>query len=118
NGTILLKFFLHVSKKEQKRQFLDRLDRPDKHWKFSAADLTERAFWDQYIGAYEDALSATSTEWAPWYVVPADQKWATHAVVAGVLTATIEGLDLRYPEVSEDQKKKFSEIAKNLREEQ
>jgi polyphosphate kinase 2 (PPK2 family) len=73
NGTIILKFFLHVSKQEQKRRFLERLENPEKHWKFSASDLAERGFWDQYTQAYEDALSATSTKWAPWYVVPADE---------------------------------------------
>jgi PPK2 family polyphosphate:nucleotide phosphotransferase len=117
NGVLVLKFFLHVSKDKQRERFLERLERPEKHWKFSAADMAEREYWDQYMEAFEDALSATSTEWAPWYVVPADQKWATHAVVSGILTTTIEGLDLRYPEVSEEQKKKFGEIAKNLRDE-
>ena len=82
NGTVVLKFFLHVSKDEQKQRFLERLDRPEKNWKFSEADLAERAFWDDYVVAYEDALTATSTSWAPWYVIPADQKWATRALVA------------------------------------
>jgi PPK2 family polyphosphate:nucleotide phosphotransferase len=114
NGTILLKFFLHVSKEEQKRRFLDRLDRPDKHWKFSAADIAERAFWDQYIGAYEDAISATSTEWAPWYVVPADKKWATHAVVADILGTTIQSLDLKFPEVTKEQREALAEARRRL----
>src|SRR4051794_14355295 len=77
NGTVILKFFLHVSKKEQKRRFLERLERPEKQWKFTAADLAERGYWSKYMEAYEDALSATSTRWAPWYIIPADHKWAT-----------------------------------------
>ena len=85
NGTVVLKFFLHLSKGEQKKRFLDRLDRPEKNWKFSPADLSERAFWDDYMGAYESALEATSTKSAPWYVVPADDKWVTHSAVASIL---------------------------------
>jgi PPK2 family polyphosphate:nucleotide phosphotransferase len=104
NGTIVLKFFLHISKEEQRQRFLERLERPEKHWKFSPADLAERGHWDDYVEAYEDALSATSTEWAPWYVVPADYKWATRAVVADVLTSAIVGLDLHYPQVTEEQR--------------
>ena len=100
NGTVILKFFLNVSKDEQKRRFLERLDRPDKHWKFSAADLAERAHWDQYMKAYSDCLSATSTKWAPWYVIPADHKWVARAVVADVITTTLRSLDLKYPEVT------------------
>jgi polyphosphate kinase 2 (PPK2 family) len=103
NGTVVLKFFLNVSKKEQKRRFLERLETPEKHWKFSASDLEERGFWGQYTVAYEDALSATSTEWAPWYIVPADHKWATRAIIADNLTTAILGLDLHYPEVTEVQ---------------
>jgi PPK2 family polyphosphate:nucleotide phosphotransferase len=103
NGTIILKFFLNISKQEQKRRFLERLENPEKHWKFSASDLAERGFWDQYMEAYEDAFSATSTEWAPWYVVPADHKWGTRAVVANLLTTTMRRLDLRYPKVTEVQ---------------
>jgi PPK2 family polyphosphate:nucleotide phosphotransferase len=114
NGTVVLKFFLHVSREEQKKRFLERLDRPEKHWKFSAADLAERAFWDDYQEAYEDALSATSTKWAPWYVVPADNKWVTRAVVADILTAAIRALDLRYPEVTNEQRKALAEARKQL----
>ena len=105
NGTVVLKFFLNVSKDEQKRRFLERLNRPEKNWKFSPADLAERGHWDDYMDAYEDALSATSTEWAPWYVVPADHKWVTRAVVADVVTTAIRGLDLKYPEVTAEQRK-------------
>jgi PPK2 family polyphosphate:nucleotide phosphotransferase len=104
NGTVILKFFLNVSKGEQKRRFLERLQRPDKHWKFSSADLAERAHWGQYMKAYSDCLSATSTRWAPWYVIPADHKWVARAVVADVITTTLRSLDLRYPEVTDAQR--------------
>jgi PPK2 family polyphosphate:nucleotide phosphotransferase len=114
NGTVILKFFLNVSRKEQKRRFLDRLERPDKHWKFSAADVAERAFWDQYMEAYEDALGATSTKHAPWYVVPADDKWFTRAVVADILTTTIRSLDLKYPEVTDAKRAALAEARKQL----
>jgi PPK2 family polyphosphate:nucleotide phosphotransferase len=114
NGTRIVKFFLHISKDEQKKRFLERLDRPEKHWKFSAADLAERARWDDYMDAYADALSATSTKRAPWYIVPADDKWATRAIVAGILTTTIRGLDLHYPEVTEAQEAALAESRKRL----
>ncbi|MGH8072394.1 MAG: polyphosphate kinase 2 family protein [Candidatus Entotheonellia bacterium] len=114
NGTLILKFFLHVSKQEQKRRFLERLENPEKHWKFSASDLAERGFWEQYTAAYEDALSATCTKWAPWYVVPADDKWATRAVVADILTTTIGGLDLQYPEVTEAQRQALDQARQQL----
>jgi PPK2 family polyphosphate:nucleotide phosphotransferase len=108
NGTVILKFFLNVSKGEQKARFLERLGRPEKNWKFSSADLAEREYWDAYMDAYEDALAATSTKWAPWYVIPADHKWVARAVVADIITTAIRGLDLRYPEVTEEQKKLLS----------
>jgi len=114
NGTVILKFFLNVSKHEQKRRFLERLERADKHWKFSTADIAERAFWDEYVEAYEEALSATSTAWAPWYVVPADHKWVTRAVVADILTTTICSLDLHYPEVSKEQRKALKKAREEL----
>jgi PPK2 family polyphosphate:nucleotide phosphotransferase len=101
NGTRVMKFFLHVSKEEQKRRFLERLDDPAKHWKVSTSDLAERAHFETYQRAYEEALSATSTPWAPWHVVPADHKYAMRALVGGVLTHAIEQLDLRMPEPSE-----------------
>jgi PPK2 family polyphosphate:nucleotide phosphotransferase len=104
SGTIVLKFFLHVSKAEQKRRFLERLEQPDKHWKFSAADVAERAHWDEYMDAYEAALGATSTKWAPWYVIPADRKWITRAVVADVIATALRDLDLRYPETDDDRR--------------
>jgi PPK2 family polyphosphate:nucleotide phosphotransferase len=109
NGTVILKFFLNVSKAEQKRRFLDRLDRPEKNWKFSAADLAERGYWEDYMAAYEDAIQATSTEWAPWYVIPADHKWVTRAVVADIVTTTLRGLDLAYPEVTDEQRKRLQD---------
>src|SRR5262249_15976840 len=109
NGIVVLKFFLNVSKGEQKRRFLERLDRPEKNWKFSSADLAEREFWKDYMDAYEDALSATTTDEAPWYVVPADNKWITRAVVADVITTAIRSLDLRFPEVTPQQHKLLAE---------
>jgi PPK2 family polyphosphate:nucleotide phosphotransferase len=114
NGTVILKFFLNVSKAEQKKRFLERLDRPEKHWKFSSADLAERAHWKDYMRAYSDCLSATSTEWAPWYVVPADRKWATRAIVADIITTTIQSLDLRYPEVTKEMEEKLVEARQTL----
>ena len=117
NGIVVLKFFLHVSKEEQKRRFLERLERPEKNWKFSTSDLPERAFWADYMDAYEDALAATTTEEAPWYVVPADNKWVTRAVVADVITTAIRSLDLRVPEVTEEQRKKLAEARARLLEE-
>jgi PPK2 family polyphosphate:nucleotide phosphotransferase len=102
NGTIILKFFLHVSKDEQKKRFLDRLDDPKKYWKFSAADLTERQYWKQYMAAYSDAFSATSTTWAPWHVIPADDKPTARATIADIIATTIGSLDLQYPEVTKD----------------
>jgi PPK2 family polyphosphate:nucleotide phosphotransferase len=109
NGTLILKFFLNVSKDEQKRRFLQRLERPEKNWKFSPADLAERGHWDAYMAAYEDALGATSTESAPWYVVPADHKWVTRAVVADIVTTAVRGLGLKYPDVTPEQKKLLDE---------
>ena len=101
NGTRIVKLFLHVSKDVQKQRFFARLDTPGKEWKFNAADVTERALWDDYMGAFEDALTATSTPWAPWYVIPADSKHVTQALVALVLADAIQSLDLSWPTVSE-----------------
>jgi PPK2 family polyphosphate:nucleotide phosphotransferase len=100
NGTKVVKFFLHVSKAVQKERFLARLDQPGKEWKFNAADVAERARFDEYVAAFEAALTATSTPWAPWYVIPADRWWVTQALVAQVLVQTLGSLDLRWPEVS------------------
>jgi len=100
NGTKVVKFFLHVSRDEQRRRFLARLDRPHREWTFNAADVDERERWDEYVAAYEAALTATSTPWAPWYVIPADEKWFTQALVAAILVRTIEGLDLEWPQTT------------------
>jgi PPK2 family polyphosphate:nucleotide phosphotransferase len=108
NGVIIRKFFLHVSKGEQKRRFLERLQNPEKNWKFSANDITERAFWDDYMTAYEDMIRNTSTPEAPWYVVPADNKWFTRIVVGAAVIEALDALDLHYPQVS---KEKLKELA-------
>jgi PPK2 family polyphosphate:nucleotide phosphotransferase len=105
NGTVIRKFFLNVSKEEQKKRFLSRLDEPEKHWKFEAADVKERSFWDDYMSAYQDAIRATATAHAPWYVVPADNKWFTRLVVAAAVIDTLQSLDLRYPTI--DRKKRL-----------
>jgi PPK2 family polyphosphate:nucleotide phosphotransferase len=118
NGIVVLKFFLNVSKEEQKQRFLERLERPEKNWKFSTSDLSERAFWADYMNAYEDALTATTTEEAPWYVVPADNKWVTRAVVADVITTAIRSLDLRFPEVTEEQRKLLAQARSQLEDEE
>lgn len=117
NGTVIVKFFLHISKEEQKKRFLDRLDEPEKHWKFSAADLTERGYWKDYMEAYEDAINETSTKHAPWYVVPANHKWVARTVVADVLARTISSLDLAFPTVPDDEKKKLAAARKKLEKE-
>jgi PPK2 family polyphosphate:nucleotide phosphotransferase len=114
NGTLIVKFFLHVSKAEQKRRFIDRLDNPKKHWKFSAADVAEREHWAAYRQAYEDALSATSKPWAPWYVVPADHKWLTRVMVAGILTEKIRSLKLKAPESTPEQRRALGTARRRL----
>ncbi|MCU0898396.1 MAG: polyphosphate kinase 2 family protein [Burkholderiales bacterium] len=108
NGFAVVKFFLNVSKKEQKKRFLERLDKPEKNWKFSSADVVERQHWDQYQAAYEDAIRATASKEAPWFVVPADNKWFTRLVVAAAIVETLEKLDLRYPKVDEAKKKELA----------
>jgi PPK2 family polyphosphate:nucleotide phosphotransferase len=113
SGTVIRKFFLNLSKKEQKKRFLARLDHPEKNWKFSAADIHERKWWDDYQDAYEDMIRNTSTEEAPWYVVPADNKWFTRLVVSCVLVDTLESLNLSYPKV-DPAKQKELEAAKKL----
>jgi PPK2 family polyphosphate:nucleotide phosphotransferase len=102
-GTVVLKFFLNVSKDEQKRRFLDRLEEKEKNWKFSASDLSERAFWDDYQRAYQDAIAATATPHAPWYVVPADHKWFTRLIVVGAMIEALDELDLTTPALSSDE---------------
>jgi polyphosphate kinase 2 (PPK2 family) len=99
SGTKILKFFLHVSKAEQRKRFLDRIDEPGKRWKFSAKDVAERAYWDRYMEAYEDAIRNTATEDAPWFVVPADHKWFTRLVVARAMVDALEKIDPQYPKV-------------------
>jgi len=101
-GTTILKFFLHISKKEQKERLLDRLQEPNKQWKFSLGDLKTRARWDDYMLAYQDVLNLTSTDWAPWYIVPSDKKWYRNLVVASVLVDTLKSLDIHYPEPEDD----------------
>ena len=114
NGTKIIKFFLHVSKEEQKNRFLDRINRPDKHWKFASADIKERQYFDDYTKAYEEMIAATSTEYAPWYVIPADNKWVSRAAVATILAGTIEQLDLNWPAVTDKQKQKIKSARKKL----
>jgi PPK2 family polyphosphate:nucleotide phosphotransferase len=113
NGTVIRKFFLHLSKKEQKRRFLARLDEPEKNWKFSAADIHERKYWDDYQNAYEDMIRNTATKHAPWYVIPADNKWFTHLAVAAAIVQTLEELDLSYPKVDAAKRKEL-EAARRL----
>ena len=104
NGTVIMKFFLHVSKKEQKKRFLERIEDTSKNWKFSLGDLKERAYWDDYQKAYGEAMSATSTEYAPWFVIPADDKWYARLAIASIITRQFAKLDIRYPSVSPAQK--------------
>jgi PPK2 family polyphosphate:nucleotide phosphotransferase len=104
-GVVILKFYLNLSHEEQKKRFMERLDKPEKNWKFSAADVRERGFWDDYMHAYEETIRATAAKHAPWYVVPADNKWFTRLVVAAAIVEAVEKLDLKYPKVSREQKK-------------
>ena len=108
NGTKIIKFFLNVSKEEQRQRFLERVNNPKKHWKFSPDDLHERGYWDQYQDAYQEMLTETSTKWAPWYVIPADHKWVTRAAVAHILSREIAALGVKLPEISET---RLAEIA-------
>lgn len=113
NGTIVRKFFLHVSRGEQKKRFLERIDNPEKNWKFSSADAKERGHWDEYMKAYEDMIRNTSTKDSPWFVVPADNKWFTRLVVAAAVIDALASLELEYPEVGENKLIELAE-AKNL----
>jgi len=115
NGTVILKFFLHISKEEQKRRLLERLENKEKYWKVSPADLKERGYWDDYIQAYEAMLSNTSTSRAPWYIIPADFKWAARALVADVVSRKIQELDLKYPEVTKKQVEELKRSKKQLK---
>ena len=114
NGVIVLKFFLNVSKSVQRKRFLERIDSPEKNWKFSTSDLQERRFWDDYMNAYEEVFNHTSTEFAPWYIVPADRKWFTRLIVADIICQKLQELNLQYPKISEEYKRKLSEAKKAL----
>ncbi|MDQ3019689.1 MAG: polyphosphate kinase 2 family protein [Bacteroidota bacterium] len=114
NGTVILKFFLHLSKSEQRKRFIKRIDNPKKNWKFSVADANERKFWDQYQTAYEDALSNTSEDYAPWFIIPADNKWFTRLAIANIIYRQFEALHLTYPEVSSEQKEELLKVKKEL----
>ncbi len=114
NGVVVRKFFLHVSKKEQKRRFLERIDDPLKNWKFSSNDANERDFWDDYMEAYEEMIRHTATEESPWYVVPADNKWFTRVVVAAAVIETLASLKLAYPEVGEEKLKELGAAKRGL----
>jgi PPK2 family polyphosphate:nucleotide phosphotransferase len=117
NGTIIRKFFLNVSREEQKRRFLARLQEPGKNWKFSEADVREREFWDDYMEAYEDAIRHTSTREAPWFVVPADHKWFMHLVVSSAIIETLESIDLSYPKVDGARRKELDQARRKLEQE-
>jgi PPK2 family polyphosphate:nucleotide phosphotransferase len=117
NGVLVRKFFLHVSKKEQKRRFLERIDDPEKNWKFSPQDVKERGHWSAYMEAYEQAIRATASKRAPWYVVPADNKWFTRLVIASAIATELDGLDLAYPTVDEARKAELAACRKLLTEE-
>jgi PPK2 family polyphosphate:nucleotide phosphotransferase len=114
NGIIVLKFFLNVSKDEQKKRFLARIDQPEKNWKFSVSDAKERGFWDDYMSAYEDVFNHTSTDWAPWYIIPADHKWFTRLVVADIIASKLKSLNLEYPTMTEKHRQELLEAKKVL----
>jgi PPK2 family polyphosphate:nucleotide phosphotransferase len=114
NGVVVRKFFLHVSREEQRRRFLERLEEPEKNWKFSIADAQERAHWDDYMTAYEEMIRHTSTPYAPWYVVPADHKWFTRVVVSAAIVDTLQGLKLAYPTVDAEKRKELAEVRSTL----
>ena len=118
NGYTIVKFFLHVSKEEQKKRFLERLDEPEKNWKFSASDVRERGFWHDYQKAYEEMLSRTSTPWAPWYVIPADHKWFTRIAVADILLNNMKDLRCTYPEVGKGAKRDLANARRLLEREE
>jgi PPK2 family polyphosphate:nucleotide phosphotransferase len=107
NGIVVIKFFLNISKKEQKNRFLKRINQPEKNWKFSVADVKERGHWEEYIKAFEDLFNNTSTKHSPWYIIPADNKWFTHAVVSDIIVSKLKELNLKYPEVSEEHKQEL-----------
>ncbi|MFI5138066.1 MAG: polyphosphate kinase 2 family protein [Sphingobacteriales bacterium] len=114
NGTVIIKFFLHLSKDEQKERFLKRIDNLDKNWKFSVADIREREFWDDYMDAYEKAIKETATEHCPWYVLPADKKWFTRIAISSIILDTLKSLKLEYPVLPKAEKDKLVEAKKTL----
>ena len=114
NGIAIRKFFLHVSKEEQRKRFLERIDEPSKNWKFSMGDVKERAHWDDYMEAYEDTIRHTATPYAPWYVVPADHKWFTRLVVASALIDALDDMNLEYPKVDATKKHELAEAKRIL----
>ena len=114
NGTEVLKFFLNVSKEEQKERFMSRIETPEKNWKFSAADVKERGFWNDYMRAYKEAIEATSTENAPWYVIPADKKWFTRVVVSEIIIEKLESMNLQYPQTTDEHRRNLLEAKKLL----
>jgi PPK2 family polyphosphate:nucleotide phosphotransferase len=117
NGTVILKFWLNVSRDEQRDRFLSRIEEPDKNWKFSEADVAERKHWDAYMEAYEDALNATSRPWAPWYAIPADDKPFMRLTVAEIIAGTLKHLDLKYPKVGPEEKTRFAQMERLLKSE-
>ena len=117
NGTVILKFFLNVSKEEQRERFLDRLDEPAKNWKFSMADVTERALWAEYQAAYQEMIRHTSARSAPWYVVPADHKWFARVVIGSAIVAALDGLDLQFPSVDKASREEFKQVREALEKE-
>ena len=117
NGTLVIKFFLHLSTKEQKERLLQRIKVPEKNWKFNPRDLDERQLWPAYMTAYEKTLAATSTDWSPWYVIPADNKWYARAAIADIITARLEAMKFDYPDITDQQRELYQKLAKQLEEE-
>lgn len=115
NGTIFIKFFLNLSKEKQKERFLERIDDPEKNWKFSAADINERAYWDEYMLAYENAIQETATTQCPWYVLPADKKWFTRIAISTIILETLKGLNLKYPQLPAMEKEKLDQAKEKLK---
>jgi polyphosphate kinase 2 (PPK2 family) len=118
NGIIVLKFFLNISKSEQKSRFLKRIEEKEKNWKFSASDVRERRYWEDYMEAYEEMFNHTSTDWAPWFIIPADHKWFSRLCVAEIIVATLKSLGLKYPKVSEEEIAELRKAKKELLSEQ
>jgi polyphosphate kinase 2 (PPK2 family) len=114
NGTLIIKFFLHLSKDEQRKRFLKRIDEPDKNWKFSQADVAERKFWNQYMAAYEDCLNATSTKTTPWHVVPADDKYNARLIISRIVIDALQGLNMSYPKLTRTRRSELASIRNQL----